>query len=117
MLILALCMLLMQQMRWASRPCHAWLSACKGLNFKSHIHKPLPTHGRAINKMRTVHYGPALLWQAGSQSAVRVAGGGPERIDAGDTAALFAFDSGGKTFTRSPALAFSTRTAGMALQA
>lgn len=64
-----------------------------------------------------VHHGAALLWQAGSQSAVRVAGGGPERVDAGNTAALFAFDSGSKTFARSTSLAFSTRTAGMALQA
>lgn len=64
-----------------------------------------------------MHHGAALLRQAGGQSAVRVAGGGPERVDAADTAALFAFDSGSKTFTRSPSLAFSSRTAGMALQA
>ncbi len=58
-----------------------------------------------------------FMAQAGSQSAVRVAGGGPERVHAGDAAARFSFDSGSKIFTPSPSLTFSMRTAGMALQA
>ncbi|KAK9844160.1 hypothetical protein WJX81_006445 [Elliptochloris bilobata] len=52
----------------------------------------------------------------GSQNAVRVAGGGPERVDAGDTAAHFHFDSGSKTFLPMSTLIFSARTSGMALE-
>lgn len=61
--------------------------------------------------------GGCALAQAGAQTAARVAGGGPEHVDAGDTAAHFQFDSGSKTFLPTPSRAFSARTAGMAMLA